>query len=148
MVDDNDALGPMLRGVDGDLVTFVGSNDYNGVVADGGFESLVYFEGIPSDYDLGETFIDLGNVIDMEIPHRLGLTYDGIDMTLFIDGEFTDSVELRDIEVVSAGLTSLACNGGPGCEFDYLWIGSEMLADAPDEWSSEVSTDVLDEVVF
>jgi hypothetical protein len=147
-IDDNDGLGPMLRGVDESLATFVGTDDYQGEFDDGGLESLVYFEEVPDDYFGGITLLDLGDTADMDDPQRLGLSYDGDNLEVYLGGVFRGSFDPGDIDVETAGLASLACNGSPGCQFDYLFIGSEQLNPAPDLWSTEVSADVSEETAF
>ena len=145
---DDDGLGPMMRGIDGRIVTFVGTDDYQGELIDGGIESLMLWEETPTDYEQGITLLELGDVVDMERPQRLGMSFDGEEIGVYINGELEDTFPVGDVSTATAGLSSIACNGLPGCRFDYLFIGSEALDPAPDEWSSEVVADIAAEEPF
>jgi len=158
-VDDDDGGGPMIQLWDGSYLLWAATDDYNSLDIDGGVEALVWFPELPGDYFESEEVVEFGNLVDLGESARLGMAFHGSSVDVFLNSpaiDFTASVALSGVGLttlaeslpIGVGLGSLACEGEPGCAYNYLFVGSERLEPAPDAWVSSFVTEAGEVTAF
>jgi hypothetical protein len=131
---DDDGVGVMLRKDNGGFVSAAVTNDYAGVQnSSNGIDGIAEIDLLPNTHRLMSWVLSAGNVASASSDVRVGLGYDGLALSFYVDGALVGEVPYGGETLTHAGLATFANSGNPGAYYQYVWLGGTPIDFDPED---------------